>query len=354
MQPDIMYDYCNQTLKTMINIGIVSAHGLVGQYVTAKIQYLKKFENITIHHFARDKVYANNCFDIQKLMEMQIILSLAPSTYCLNIHPKLRENRWDGYWLDASSALRFLPSTCLTLPPVNATMIHTALKQGVKDFSGPNCTTSLLAIGLGPLLKEKAIASISVSTYQSLSGAGNHAIKSFQENANQHTSEVSNTTDYMDDFFKQDYQTLGQITPWIDEIHTDGMTREEYKMQAEIKKITGQSIELNAVCVRVPTLCTHAQTAFVTLHKETSLTTLLSNITGPFNKVIDNTQDSTSEMLAPKAVYNSSHIHVGRIRMLNSKQFSCYIIGDQLQWGASLPITSTLELLLDHIKQTTA
>ena len=28
-------------------------------------------------------------------------------------------------------------------------------------------------------------------------------------------------------------------------------------------------------------------------------------------------------MLAPKAVYNSSHIHVGRIRMLNSKQFSC-------------------------------
>ena len=338
----------------MIHIGVISPHGLVGQYILSQIQHIIGDQCTSMHYFTRDKRFHADCYDLNQLQSMDIIVSLAPSTYCLEVHPELRAQKWDGYWLDASSALRFKEHTCLALPPINHSAITTALQNDIRDFSGPNCTTSLLALGLANLLKQQVVDTINVSTYQSLSGAGNQAIKDFQKSANQHSLHQDEATDYMNHFFKQDDQTLGQVTPWIDAEMNGGMTREEYKMQQEITKLTGQNITLNAVCVRIPTLCTHAQTAFVTLKQPMTHKQLCNELASTYNKIIPNNKQDTLAMLAPMSVYNTPHVHIGRIRMLNDHQFSCYIIGDQLQWGASLPIVHTLEILLDNIKQKTA
>ncbi len=329
----------------MINIGIVGHNSLVGQVFMPQYRTSELIQHQT-HFLTRRQDQFDDCYDIDRLHHMAIIVSMATSQYTHQVLPLLRQQGWNGYWLDASSALRYQEDTCLALPPVNESHIKKHLAQEGKNFSGPNCTTSLLCIALHGLLKHKLIDQLAISTYQSLSGAGKQALNSYQAALANNTQVAAEPLTFMAE--NRDNDVLQQLTPWIDKAMPNGQTKEEFKMSQEIKKITGQNIDLHAVCVRVPILRTHAQTVFVTLNQPTSLDQFISYLPHKWHKLIENNEEETKTMLSPQAVFDQHVIHTGRIRQLSTTQFSLYTIGDQLQWGAAKPLIDTLKLLCQH------
>ena len=64
--------------------------------------------------------------------------------YTNEVYPKLKATGWDGYWVDAASALRMKDDAIIVLDPVNQHVISEGLKKGIKTFVGGNCTVSLM------------------------------------------------------------------------------------------------------------------------------------------------------------------------------------------------------------------
>ena len=86
--------------------------------------------------------------------------------------PPLRETGWQGYWIDATSALRMKEDAVIILDPVNRKVIDRAIEGGKKDYIGGNCTVSLMLMALGGLFENELVEWASPMTYQAASGAG--------------------------------------------------------------------------------------------------------------------------------------------------------------------------------------
>ena len=82
--------------------------------------------------------------DVAALSQCDVIISCQGGDYTKEVHPKLRESGWDGYWIDAASTLRMQDNAVIVLDPVNRPVIDKSLAAGIKDYIGGNCTVSLL------------------------------------------------------------------------------------------------------------------------------------------------------------------------------------------------------------------
>jgi aspartate-semialdehyde dehydrogenase len=110
--------------------------------------------------------------DIAELRKLDIIITCQGGDYTKAVHPELRKQGWNGYWIDAASTLRMEDDAVIILDPVNRDVIDRALANGQKDFIGGNCTVSLMLMALGGLFRAGLVEWISSMTYQAASGAG--------------------------------------------------------------------------------------------------------------------------------------------------------------------------------------
>ena len=110
--------------------------------------------------------------DIESLKKLDIIVTCQGGDYTKEIYPKLRKEGWKGYWIDAASSLRMENDSVIVLDPVNRSVIDKALKDGLRDYIGGNCTVSLMLMALGGLFDKNLVEWISSMTYQAASGAG--------------------------------------------------------------------------------------------------------------------------------------------------------------------------------------
>ena len=77
-----------------------------------------------------------DAYDFDVLREMDVVLTCQGSAYTRDVHPRLRESGWGGYWIDAASALRMEDDSTIVLDPVNVPVIEQALDADKKDFIG--------------------------------------------------------------------------------------------------------------------------------------------------------------------------------------------------------------------------
>ena len=99
--------------------------------------------------------------DVNELAKMDVIITCQGGDYTKGVFPALRESGWDGYWIDAASALRMEDDAVIILDPVNRKVIDNALASGVKNYVGGNCTVSLMLIALGGLFAEDLVEWVS-------------------------------------------------------------------------------------------------------------------------------------------------------------------------------------------------
>lgn len=368
----------------MKKVGFIGWRGMVGSVLMDRMQELGDFSGIDSTFFTTSQAgqkapnFATNDLlidakDITELSRMDIILTCQGGDYTNEVHPGLRKSGWNGYWIDAASALRMKEDSIIILDPVNRDVIDKAITNGTKDFIGGNCTVSLMMMALGGLFKNDAIEWVTSMTYQAASGGGARHMKELLSQMNTIGQNFVNMDEELSkDIIKVDKLVTdtmnsssletkcfgaalgGSLIPWIDSPVDGGQTREEWKGISETNKILGRNSEntipVDGTCVRVGTMRCHSQAFTIKLKKDLSIKEIEEMISShnDWVKLIPNTPEASRDSLTPAAVSGTLDIPVGRLRKMNigDRYLNAFTCGDQLLWGAAEPVRRMLNILV--------
>lgn len=242
--------------------------------------------------------------------------------------------------IDNTSHFRMDPDVPLIVPEVNPEAIKDHTKKNI--IANPNCSTIQMVVALKPIHEAATIKRVVVSTYQSVSGSGKAAM---DELFNQTKGIYMNESPVPHVYPKQ---IAFNAIPQIDVFMDDGMTKEEWKMVAETKKILDPTIEICASCVRVPVFISHAEMVNVEMENELSpqkAKSLWREFDGVTVIDLDN---EDLEYVTQKEVQGEDDVYVSRIRkdasIKNGLNFWC--VSDNLRKGAALNTVQIAELLV--------
>ena len=224
--------------------------------------------------------------------------------------------------VDNSSAWRQEADVPLVVPEVNADRV-TDRPRGI--IANPNCSTIQLVVPLEGLRRERTLTGVLVSTYQSVSGAGQKGVDAWRaERAGQSSSSSPFPA-----------QIDGNVIPRIGRLGEDGWTQEEVKMRAETRKILElPTLPVVATCVRVPVDVGHAVVAAVELAEPMDPAEAAAAI-GAMPGV--RVQDAGAGDPLPRDVAGTDEIVVGRLRRDPDRPnvLHMWIVADNLRKGAA-------------------
>ena len=369
-----------------MKVGLIGWRGMVGSVLMQRMQAERDFDLIEPVFFSTSQAGANgpsvggkkqsvkDAKSIDELTRCDTLISCQGGDYTNEIYPRLRAAGWNGYWIDAASALRMQDDAVIILDPVNMDVIESALKGGVKNYIGGNCTVSLMLMALGGLFKAGLVEWMTAMTYQAASGAGAAQMRELvQQMGVAHASAAKLLADPASaigdidrtvadtlrgaDFPTQNfgYPLAGSVLPWIDKDLGNGQSKEEWKGMAETNKIIGRSakpIPVDGICVRVGAMRCHSQALTVKLTRDVPLEEIerLIASANDWVKVVPNEREATLRDLTPTAVTGTLSVPVGRLRKLpmGGEYLAAFTVGDQLLWGAAEPLRRMLRVVLDR------
>ena len=231
--------------------------------------------------------------------------------------------------IDNSSAFRMQKDIPLVVPEINSQFIHQHKTQG-RIIANPNCSTIQLVMALHPLHSAFTLDSVYVSSYQSLSGAGQQALTQLKEDS---LSFLSNQISPLPEnsFAFNCIPSIGTVD------EKDGFCTEEIKIMQETKKILDlPDLSIVAHTVRVPTFNGHGETVMFYLKQAVTKAEILHIFQQQKGiKVI-----STNEpLLHQNFVNGKDDVYIGRIRAIpgtKGRGWIIWIIADNLRKGAAL------------------
>ncbi|MEM7561923.1 MAG: aspartate-semialdehyde dehydrogenase [Pseudomonadota bacterium] len=367
----------------MNRVGFVGWRGMVGSVLMQRMLDENDFSRIEEPVFfttsqlgaagpdiGKPVAALKDAMDINELASMDVIVTCQGGDYTKQVFPQLRDAGWEGYWIDAASALRMEDFSTIILDPVNRQVIDRALQSGCKDFIGGNCTVSLMMMAMGGLFEQDLVDWISVMTYQAASGGGarhmrelisgmgclRDSVADLLDNPasaileiDQKVTEQLRADSYPSEQFG--VPLAGSLIPWIDAQLENGQSREEWKAQAEANKIlaTQEVLPIDGLCVRVGAMRCHSQALTVKLKSDLSISEIEAILAAgnDWVKVIPNDRQATMDALSPAAVTGKLDIPIGRIRKLSMgpEYLTAFTVGDQLLWGAAEPLRRMLNIL---------
>lgn len=368
----------------MKNVGIIGWRGMVGSVLMERMVEEHDFNAFTPLFFTTSQVgqkgpdigvdspSLQDAFDIDTLMDMDIIISCQGGSYTEAVHPKLMKNNWKGYWIDAASTLRMDNKSIIVLDPVNRAVIDRALSDGIRNYIGGNCTVSLMLMALGGLFENDLVEWLTSMTYQAASGAGAQnmqelvaQMKAIGDAAAGILSDPKSAILDLDrtviatmrsDALPRDnwgVSLAASLIPWIDRAMDNGQTREEWKGFVETNKILGRSdnpVPIDGQCVRVGSMRCHSQAFTIKLKQDIPLADIEAMIASNNNwvRLIPNLKEESVKNLTPSAVTGTLSVPVGRIRKMNlgGNFLTAFSVGDQLLWGAAEPLRRILNIIL--------
>ena len=243
--------------------------------------------------------------------------------------------------IDNSSHFRMDPDVPLIVPEVNADALSRYGKRNI--IANPNCSVAQLVVALKPLHDLANIKRVVVSTYQSVSGAGKGGM---DELFTQTRAVYVNDPVENQQFTKQ---IAFNVIPHIDKFMDDGSTKEEWKMTGEMKKILSPSIELVAMCVRVPVFIGHSEAVFIETEKPLSEKEARDAMQDfPGLVVVDHRADEG--YVTPHECAGEDAVYISRVRkdptVRNGLVFWC--VSDNLRKGAALNAVQIAETLIKN------
>ncbi len=260
---------------------ILGATGMVGQQFIRILEDHPQFEPVVLtassrsknkeYRTATDWIVSNDIpesvgnIDVIEtsseeilIQEIDLVFSALPSNVAFNIESELARSGLPVF--SNAGAHRMDATVPILIPEINPSHLGLIKEQEYGDgfiVTNSNCSTSGLVFGLKPLL-EFGIQSVTVSTYQAISGAGRNGVSSMD--------------------------ILGNVIPFI--------SNEEEKIVSETKEILGNlengkvtpvSFDVNASCVRVPVQDGHLESIVVDLEESVEIeqvTNIMNNFTG--------------------------------------------------------------------------
>jgi len=245
--------------------------------------------------------------------------------------------------VDNTSHWRMDPDVPLIVPEVNPEAIN-EINKGI--IANPNCSTIQMVVALKPLHEAAKIKRVVVSTYQSTSGSGKDAM---DELFNQTKGIYANQTPTPSVYPKQ---IAFNAIPQIDVFMDDGMTKEEWKMVVETKKILDPSIKVCASCVRIPAFIGHAEMVNVEFENELSAPKAKELFRAAEGVTLVDLEQEDLEYVTPVEIQGEDDVYISRVRedisVENGLNFWC--VADNLRKGAALNTVQIAELLIKEGK----
>ncbi len=363
--------------------GIVGWRGMVGSVLMQRMGAERDFDHVEPVFFSTSQAGGAapdvgrgagrllDANDLEALAACDVIVTCQGGDYTNAIHPQLRAAGWQGYWIDAASALRMKDDALIILDPVNRDVIDAGLRAGIRDYIGGNCTVSLMLMALGGLLREGLVEWITSMTYQAASGAGAQNMRELVEQMGAvHASAAAMLGDKASAILDIDRTVTeqlrspgfpqaqfgaplaGSLIPWIDKDLGNGQSREEWKGSAETNKILGRRahpIPVEGICVRIGAMRCHSQAMTIKLTRDLPLVEIERIIAGgnDWVRLVPNTREASIRELSPARVSGTLEVPIGRVRKLamGGEYISAFTVGDQLLWGAAEPIRRMLRIL---------
>ena len=366
-----------------MKVGFVGWRGMVGSVLMDRMQAEGDFEGLDCLFFSTSNPGGQapdlgfpapplaDAHDLKTLQAMDVIVTCQGGDYTKKVYQPLRDLGWDGYWIDAASALRMADESKIILDPVNRKVIDRAMEGGVKTFVGGNCTVSLMLMALTGLFSEDLVEWVSAMTYQAASGAGAKNLLELVEQMRElsESASVGGTALAVEKAVSETLRRhevscdcfgvplAGSLIPWIDSAMDNGQTREEWKAMSETNKIleTKTPVPVDGLCVRVGALRCHSQALTVKLKRDVPLARIESLIENAHQwvELVPNEKEATVARLTPAAVTGTLQVPVGRLRKTNMgpEYISLFTVGDQLLWGAAEPLRRMLVILKESLVQ---
>jgi len=373
------------------SVGLVGWRGMVGSVLMQRMRDENDFSLFNPVFFSTSNAGGKaptwadgagplqDAYDIEALKKLLVIVTAQGGDYTTKVHGQLRDAGWDGVWIDAASTLRMAEDAIIVLDPVNRPVIDAAMKRGVKNFVGGNCTVSCMLMGLAGLFNKDLVDWMTSMTYQAASGGGaqhmrelltqfgiiNQSVKSLLDDPASAILEIDRgVLDVQKDpnLPREQFQVplAGSLIPWIDRDLGNGVSREEWKAEAETNKILGRGeafgtepTRIDGLCVRIGAMRCHSQALTIRLKKDVPLDEISDIIRdgSKWAKVVPNEKEATVNDLTPVAVTGTLDIPVGRLRKMSmgSQYLSAFTVGDQLLWGAAEPLRRMLRITLGEL-----
>ncbi|PZP56702.1 MAG: aspartate-semialdehyde dehydrogenase [Micavibrio aeruginosavorus] len=280
---------------------------------------------------------------IQDFKGIDIVLSSAGAKISADFAP--RAAAAGAVIIDNTSHFRMDPDVPLVVPEVNPEAIAGYTKKNI--IANPNCSTIQMVVALKPLHEVAPIKRVVVSTYQSVSGAGKEAM---DELFNQTRSIYMNSNKEPDIFTKQ---IAFNVIPQIDSFMDDRMTKEEWKMVAETKKILDPKIKVCANCVRVPVFIGHSEMVNVEFESEVTVEEARKALQKAKGVTLIDLESEMS-FVTPVEIQGEDDVFISRLRDDPSVEYGLnfWCVSDNLRKGAALNAVQIAELLIkNHLKK---
>ena len=243
--------------------------------------------------------------------------------------------------IDDGSAYRMEPDVPLVVPEVNGADVE--WHSGI--ISIPNCTTTPLVMALAALRGVADITSVTVSTYQSVTGTGAAARTELLDQSKMMLADkdVPPPTQYP-------HRIAFNLLPQVEEFVEEGYTKEEMKVLNESRKILGDpDLRLAATCVRVPVEVSHCEAVTVEFDTPISVTDARTAIAEfPGITLMDQPNESIYPM--PSNSAGEDQVMVGRVRrdLAHDNGIVFWLAADNLRKGAAL---NALQIMDECLKR---
>jgi len=329
-----------------MNIAIVGATGNVGRKLLEVIEKLN-FEFSELYLIASDKsvgkkiTFKGKTYSIVGLSDfdfskVKIAFFSAGSVIAEKWVPIAAKKT---IVIDNSKHFRMDKDIPLVVPEVNPDTLKNYKNKNI--IANANCSTIQLVLALKPLHDKFKIKRVIVSTYQSVSGAGNSHMNELEEQSKKvlDKQKVSSKN-----FTKQ---IAFNVIPHIDSFMEDRYTKEEWKMTVETKKILDTSISLSATCVRVPVFIGHSESVNIEFNLEVDAEKIKKCLEkAPGCKVVDETKDGG--YITPVESSGDFTTYISRIRndQTQKNSINMWVVSDNLLKGAALNAVQIANVLI--------
>jgi len=250
--------------------------------------------------------------------------------------------------VDKSAAFRMEPDVPLVIAEINPDDLRD-MPRGI--VSSPNCTTTVPLVPLAPLHRAAGIRRMVISSYQSVSGAGQPGLRELDEQWTKGAGQAERFVDAgtrapLDAGDVWDRPIAGNVIPLAGSVKEEGYTSEEWKMVRETRKILhAPDIRVTCTCVRVPVYVGHGVSVNVQFERPLPRDDAVAILAeAPGVQLVGGGAGSPTPMEAA----GIDPVLVGRVRQDPSQEntLDLWATGDNLRKGAALNGIQLLELLV--------
>lgn len=240
--------------------------------------------------------------------------------------------------IDNSSAYRMDDAVPLVVPEVN----EADLEGHAGIVANPNCVAAPLVVALKPLADAVGLERVIVSSYQSVSGTGQAAVRELREQT------AGLLAGAEPEPVVYPHPIAFNVLPHIDTFDESGYTGEERKVAAETRKMLGMpDLRVSATCVRVPVIQSHSQAVHIETTDPISADAA-RNLLMAAPGVILVDEPGLNLYPLPREATGRDDVLVGRIREDSSysRGLALWVVSDNLRKGAATNAVQIAESLV--------